>query len=84
MTAYLQYYLEKFGDEKSKVVFVASRLEEQALRWFEPTLKDFLANPDNNDADERKDFTNTVFKRYTTFAIELQKVFGDINEKLYI
>jgi hypothetical protein len=32
MTAYLQYYLEKFSDKKSKVVFVASRLEDRALR----------------------------------------------------
>jgi hypothetical protein len=31
MTAYLQYYPEKFGDEKSKVVFVALRLEDRAL-----------------------------------------------------
>jgi hypothetical protein len=53
------------------VVFVASRLEDRALCWFEPTLKDFLANPDDDDADEREDFTNTVFKRYTAFAAEL-------------
>jgi hypothetical protein len=42
-----------------------------------------LANPDDDNADEREDFTNTVFKRYTTFAAELQKVFGDMDEKLY-
>jgi len=43
-----------------------------------------LANPDDDDADKRKDFTNTIFKRYTAFAVELQKVFGDIDEKLYV
>ena len=42
-----------------------------------------MANPDDDNADEREDFTNTVFKRYTAFAVELQKVFGDMDEKLH-
>ena len=42
-----------------------------------------MANPDDDDANEREDFTNTVFKRYTAFAAELQKVFGDMDEKLH-
>jgi len=53
MQAYLLYYPEKFIDEGRKVVFAASRLEGKALRWFEPTLKDFL----KNDRDDREDFT---------------------------
>lgn len=44
MNAYLQYYPEKFGNEASKVVFMALRLENRVLRWFEPTIKDFLDN----------------------------------------
>jgi hypothetical protein len=46
MQAYLLYYTERFANEASKVVFAISRLEGKALKWFEPTLKDFLKNPD--------------------------------------
>jgi hypothetical protein len=29
------------------------------------------------------DFTNTIFKAYKEFEKEIQKVFGDIDKKLY-
>ena len=48
------YYPEKFDGEYRKVAFAALRLEGKVLRWFEPTIKDFLTNPDN---DNRKEFT---------------------------
>jgi hypothetical protein len=80
MQAYLQYYPEKFLGEDRKVAFAASRLEGKALRWFEPTLKDFLNNTDN---DDREEFTQKVFKDYSNFEKELEKVFGDIDEKIH-
>jgi hypothetical protein len=49
MQAYLLYYTKQFANEASKVAFAASQLEGKALKWFEPTLKDFLKNPDQND-----------------------------------
>jgi hypothetical protein len=42
MKAYITYYTKRFGNEATKVGFAASRLEGKALKWFEPTLKDFL------------------------------------------
>ena len=60
--------------------FTAARLEQKALRWFEPTIKDYLAY---DSEDDRDDFTNTVFGSYKEFEKEIQKVFGDTNEKLY-
>jgi hypothetical protein len=78
--AYLQYYPDKFRDEAAKVTFVASRLEGKALRWFEPTMKDRL---DNQDEDDREDFTTKVFGQYAEFEKEILKVFGDTDEKLH-
>jgi hypothetical protein len=49
MKVYILYYTERFGNEASKVGFAASCLEGKALRWFEPTLKDFLKNPDQDN-----------------------------------
>ncbi|KAK4107898.1 hypothetical protein N656DRAFT_679654, partial [Canariomyces notabilis] len=54
MQAYLTYYVDRFPNEAAKVAFAAHRLEGKALRWFEPTLKDFLENPDRAD---QEDFT---------------------------
>ncbi|AEO53137.1 hypothetical protein MYCTH_2054510, partial [Thermothelomyces thermophilus ATCC 42464] len=34
--AYLCYYNDKFLDNKAKVLYIATRLEGKALRWFEP------------------------------------------------
>jgi hypothetical protein len=49
MQVYLLYYTKRFANEASKVVFVVSRLEGKALKWFELTLKDFLKNLDQDD-----------------------------------
>ncbi|KAK4106976.1 hypothetical protein N656DRAFT_720993, partial [Canariomyces notabilis] len=80
MQAYLLYYTERFANEASKVAFAASRLEGKALKWFEPTLKDFLKNPDR---DDQEDFTQHVFQRYERFEEEIHKVFGEVDEKLH-
>jgi hypothetical protein len=49
MNVYILYYTECFGNEASKVGFATSCLEGKALKWFEPTLKDFLKNPNQDD-----------------------------------
>ena len=77
--AYLQYYPEKFRDEAAKVIFVSSRLEGKALRWFEPSLKDQLTDEEEN----QDEFTKKVFKKYDAFEEEITKVFGDTDEKLH-
>jgi len=77
--AYLRYYPSKFGNEEAKVIFVSSRLEGKALRWFESTLKDRL----EQELKDQEDFTKRVFKSYDTFEEEITKVFGDTDEKLH-
>ena len=74
------YYPEKFDGEYRKVAFAALRLEGKVLRWFEPTIKDFLTNTNN---DNREEFTQNVFTDYSTFEAEIQKVLGDTDKKLY-
>jgi hypothetical protein len=80
MRAYLLHYEERFVNEAQKVGYAASRLEGKALRWFEPTLKDYL---EHEDKDDREEFTQEVFKKYTKFEEEIRKVFGDTDEKLH-
>ncbi|RYP54676.1 hypothetical protein DL768_000612 [Monosporascus sp. mg162] len=80
MRAYFLYYAERFVNEAQKVGYAASRLDGKALRWFEPTLKDYLEHDDN---DDREEFTQEVFQRYTKFEEEIRKVFGDTDEKLH-
>jgi hypothetical protein len=80
MRADLLYYEEHFVNEAQKVGYAASRLEGKALRWFEPTLKDYL---EHEDEDDREEFTQEVFKKYTKFEEEIRKVFGDTDEKLH-
>ena len=80
MRAYILYYEERFVNEAQKVGYAASRLEGKALRWFEPTLNDYLENLDD---DDREDFTQQVFQRYAKFEKEIRKVFGDTDEKLH-
>jgi len=35
----------------------------------------------NDDEDDREDFTNEVFASYARFEAELRKVFRDLDEK---
>jgi hypothetical protein len=66
MRAYLRYYPDKFPDEASKVMFASSRLEGKALRWFEPSLNDWLTNI----VAAQDDFTAEVFGSYDKFERE--------------
>jgi hypothetical protein len=77
MRAYLRYYPDKFGSEEAKVFFASSRLEGQALKWFEPALEDYLTK----EAADRDTFTDKVFEDYASFEEEIRKVFGDADGK---
>ena len=79
LCSYFHLYSAQFHTVASRVLFAASRLDGNALRWFEPTWRDFLLKP----ADERDEFTTAVFELYERFEEELWKVFGDTDEKRY-
>ena len=40
--SYIEYYKARFLNEDTKTWYIASRLTRQAVRWFEPTLKDYI------------------------------------------
>jgi regulator of sigma D len=79
--AYFLYYSELFVNEAQKVGYAASRLEDKALGWFEPTLGDYLKHTD--DEEKQEDFTQEVFSSYARFEEEIHKMFGNRDENLH-
>ena len=80
LCSYFYLYSAQFYMVASCVLFAASCLDSNALRWFELTWRDFLLKL----ADKRDEFTTAVFESYERFEEELWKVFRDIDEKYYI
>ena len=80
LCSYFYLYSAQFYVVASRVLFAASRLDGNALYWFEPTWRDFLLKL----VDKRDEFTTAVFELYERFEEELWKVFGDTDEKRYI
>lgn len=81
MRAYFRYYPGKFDNEESKVFFASSRLEGQALKWFQPALEDYLTKT----PEERDTFTDRVFDAYVNFEDEIyltQAYFFFLKKKL--
>jgi hypothetical protein len=79
MLSYIEHYNARFPDKETKTRYVASRLTDQAARWFEPTLKDYI----DHASAKQQVFTKTVFEDYDQFEKELRKVFGDQDERVY-
>jgi hypothetical protein len=77
LRAYHRYNMYDFPDEERKVLHAAHLLKGSALDWFEPTLRDYS---ENAEAD-REDGTNRVFGSFSHFAEDLQKTFGNPDEK---
>lgn len=74
---YLQHYQAEFNDEASKVLFIAGRLEGNALTWFEPIMRDFLTHMEI----ERDARTTRIFSSYANFETELRDTFGNPDER---
>jgi hypothetical protein len=77
LRAYFKYNNEEFYEEELKVLFAASLLKGNALTWFEPTLRDFVDNPLE---DDREDETNRAFSSFMAFEDNLKKTFGEPDE----
>ena len=75
MRAYFRYYPNKFADDEAKVFYASSRLEGQALKWFEPALEDYLTKT----LEDYDTFIDKVFDAYTNFEDKIYKVFRDPN-----
>jgi hypothetical protein len=74
--AYFLYYPNQFDTEDSQVMFASSRLEGDALAWFEPILRDKIENAPRY----WKDATKAAFKSFDGFEDALKEAFGDPDE----
>lgn len=74
---YLQHYKDEFHTEADKILFMAGRLEGNALTWFEPTMRDYL----EHDEPERDTRTDKIFEKYFNFEDELKGAFGEPEEE---
>jgi hypothetical protein len=73
LTAYHRYNIRDFPDSERKILHAANLLKGDALSWFEPTLRDYL----ENNEDERDEDTKKTFKSFANFTNSLKKTFRD-------
>lgn len=68
-------YLRQLGldDEADKILEVVTCLEGEALEWFEPTIKDFLENAE----DDQETTTRELFSSYGNFEERLKQNFDN-------
>ena len=62
--------------DEDQVLEISSLLTGDAKEWFEPVLRDFT----NNAEDDREDETNHLFKRYANFEEKLRSMYGNPDE----
>ncbi|KAK3338135.1 hypothetical protein B0H65DRAFT_446037 [Neurospora tetraspora] len=60
---YLDHYEANFPTDYKKVIFLGTRLTDQALIWYEPILQDHYLN-----GDEAQDFTKKILHSVKEFA----------------
>jgi hypothetical protein len=63
--------------EADKVLAAATFLEGEALAWFEPYLRAWFEETE----DEQDDEITETFQAYSNFTDELKSTFGEIDEK---
>ena len=74
--AYLRFYNGTIITEPDKILCVAGFLREDALDWFEPTMRDYL----NNEPKDHEPDTKKVFADYDEFERRLKATFGNPDE----
>lgn len=62
------------GDEADKVLEIITCLEGKALEWFEPSVKDYLENPAEDDQETA---TQELFADYSNFEQRLKQNFDN-------
>ena len=73
---YLLYYANNLLEEKDKVLYIANLLKGSIFEWFEPRIRDYL----ENDEEDRETTTDKLFANYTYFTNKLKVVFGEVDE----
>lgn len=65
----------KYPDPRSQVLYAAMRMKGNAFSWFEPTLTNYLREPES-----RTEETKTIFEKFLNFEAAITLVFGVANE----
>ncbi|KAF4339823.1 gag poly [Fusarium beomiforme] len=79
MKAYFSLFPTKLSSAKSRVLFTAPLIQGNAQDWFEPILRDFLENEDNEALQDQE--TINIFADWNNFEIALKDNFGVVNEE---
>ena len=77
MRAYHFYHEGTLTNNADKVLCTAAFLKGDALNWFEPRMRDYLENPEEDQDDETKE----IFQSYAKFEERLKGTFGDPDEE---
>lgn len=77
LRAYIHAHEAKFTNVGDETSCAGGLLKGRAAEWFEPTLRDWLENPDS----QRKAETREIFGNFNTFATKLKETFGNPDER---
>jgi hypothetical protein len=73
----LHLRVNKIPLASDQVCLAATFLKDKAFDWFNPTMRDWM---DNDEEDQRPE-TRRMFSSYANFEKEIRNTFGDIDEK---
>ena len=79
LRSYHLFYAHKLPAESDKVLNASNCLADNAMDWFEPTLRDYLDNIGQPDKMDSK--TQAIFQSYAKFEESLKATFGDPDEE---
>ena len=74
---YLRFQRGIITDEADKILAIITFLKKDALKWFQPAVKDYLGNREN---DQEKSIQK-LFTSYLHFEKNLRNNFGNLNQK---
>jgi hypothetical protein len=79
MKAHFRLYKNKLDTATKKVLYTSSLIQGDAKDWFEPILRDFLENEDDENLQDQE--TQNIFTSWDNFEQALKDNFGVINEE---
>ena len=77
MKAYFYHYWAEVSTDEAKVRIMGQQLTGKALNWFEPMMRDYLENGE----EERAEDTKKAFGSIDDFCTMLQDTFGNPDEE---
>ena len=79
MKGHFQMYKNKLDTPQKKVLYTAALIQGDAKDWFEPILRDYLENEENENLQDQE--TQNIFTDWGNFEEALKNNFGVINEE---